>query len=179
MKMFEDKKYTGPLGEFLENCKPHRIESIYNKEYRYIKQIIWDDELNEKFGSTREGYEKFKNDRSIPGNMSYGGEIDLRIRYDRDSGLPLGYMTETKLTSNESYKIMQEQFDNALKKTKEILDVKDEESFMYWLNNERPPFGGWRRGANETISAIQHLEKIIKDYNEDEEFKSFLDKIKQ
>lgn len=33
MKMFEDREFNGPLAEFLENCKPHRVEAIYNTEH--------------------------------------------------------------------------------------------------------------------------------------------------
>jgi hypothetical protein len=171
-KTFEEKEHTGVLSEFLENIKPHRIEAIYNKEYRYIAQIIWDDELNEKYGSKREGYERFKSEQ--PGYVTHSGEIDLRVWRDHN-GEELGYMTETKLNSNESYKIINEQFHGALKKTKEILDVKDHEAFDYWLNNE---VNSTFRGPNECISAIKRLQSIIERYNEDMEFRAYLDKIK-
>ena len=181
MKLFEDREYNGVLGEYLENCKKYRVEAIYNTEYRYIKEIIWDTEAQEKFGSDRAGYEKFKADKDYPGNLSYSGEIDLRIRYDKENGSPLGYITESKRTSNDNYKHMLKQLEGAKAKMFEILGVKDTEIFNYWLEEYVGDlFGFSRKGANETIYAIEKLEEIITKYNdpEEKEFKQFLDKIK-
>jgi hypothetical protein len=178
MKKFEDLQYKGIFSEYLNNCKPHRVESIYNKQYRYIKEIIWDDERNEKYGNTRAGYDRFNQEDSLNGLMSYSGEIDLRVLNDRETKEPLLYMTETKCSSNESYMIIFEQYQHALNKLQELLEVTDTESLNYWLNECRPSFTNYSRGANETISAIQSLEEIYNDYNEDEEFRSFIDKIK-
>jgi len=181
MNMFKEENYNGPLREYIINALPYRVEAIYNTEYRYIKEIIWDTEAQEKFGSGREGYEKFKQDKSYPGNLSYSGEIDLRIRYDRENGLLLGYITESKRTSNDNYKHMVKQFEDAKEKMFEILGVKDTEAFNYWLEEYTGGlFGFSRKGANETISAIETLEGIITKYNdpEEQEFKQFLDKIK-
>lgn len=180
MKMFEEENYNGPLSEYIINALPHRVEAIYNKEYKYIKEIIWDTEAQEKFGSTREGYEKFQQDENYPGGMSYGGCIDLRVRTDREGNI-LGYMTESKRTSNDNYKHMVKQFNDAKTKTFEILEVKDIKAFNYWLEEYASGlFGFSRAGANETISAIQELEEIITRYNdpEEHEFRQFLDKIK-
>lgn len=174
MKMFEDKEFNGPLKDFLDSCKPHRVESIYNKEYKYIKEIIWDEEKNNKYGNTRKGYDSYK--QEIEGTASYSGEIELRVT--KKDGQIVGYFTETKLSSNEHLNLIFVQYQLALEKTKEILKVKDKNSFMYWLTNERPPFGGFKMGTNEIVGAIQNLESIIRDYNEDEEFKRYLDKIK-
>ena len=169
---FEKRYLNGPLKEYLERCKPHRIESIYNTEYKYIKEIIWDTEAQEKFGDDRSGYEKFKNDSNYPGNISYSGEIDLRIRTAKD-GTILGYLTEKKMTRNDSYLIIQKNLEDAKEKTIEILQVKDIKNFDYWLEGKMYSSSG----ANEMISSIEVLESIITTYAYDEDFKSYLDKI--
>lgn len=150
-----------------------------NTEHKYIKEIIWDTEAQEKFGSTREGYERFKMDKDYPGSMSFSGEIDLRIRTDREGNV-LGYMTESKRTNNDNFNHMLEQYNLARAKLMEILEVKDKENFEYWLEEEAPFRVSMRMGANETISAIESLERIINKYNDPDEveFKSFIDKIK-
>jgi len=175
MFQFEEKEFNGPLGQYLENCKPHRTEAIFNKEYKYIKEIVWDDDLNEKHGSTREGYEQFKAEN--PGYISYGGEVDLRTWYDHN-GEVLGYLTETKKTSNDNYVILKKQFEDAKDELYRILDVKDRENFNYWLEEEVPLHTSFRLDTNNVIENICELENIITKYKEDEEFKNFLDKIK-
>lgn len=178
-KKFEDKDFNGVFAEFLENCKPHRVEAIYNTEYKYIKEIIWDDEANEKFGSSRTGYEKFKNDKDYSGSMSHGGTTDLRVRTDKDGNI-LGYMTESKRTNNDNYEHMLKQYELAKAKLIELLDVKDLTNFEYVLEEFSPFRVSMRMGANETIDAIEGLERIYTMYNhpDETEFKDFIDKIK-
>jgi|SaaInl8_200m_RNA_FD_contig_81_619839_length_10764_multi_4_in_0_out_0_8 hypothetical protein len=175
MFKFEDKTFTGPLAEFLENCKPHRVEAIYNTDYRYIKEIIYDTEAEERYGRSRAGYEQYGLEN--PGSMSFSGEIDLRIRTDIDGNV-LGCMTETKRTNNDNFTHMVKQYDDAKAELIKLLDVKDIENFNYWLEEAAPFRVSTRMGANETISAIEDLELIYETYNEDEDFKKFLDKIK-
>ncbi len=176
MRMFEDRKFTGPLAKYLENCQPYRVEAIYNTEYKYIKEIIWDDELQDKFGNTRAGYDKLKNDRNIKGGFDFGGQTDLRVRTYEDK--IIGYMTETKKTQNDDFKILLKQYEDAKKEMYKILKVKDTDTFDYYLENNNISFSFSRSGANETISSIETLEEIITEYNDDPVFKRFLDKIK-
>jgi hypothetical protein len=161
-----EKENTGPLKEHIENCEADRIEAIYNKQYRYIKEIIWDTEAEEKYGTDRAGYEKFKQDTK--GYSTYSGEIFLR----EVDGV---YFTEEKLSYNKKLSAMYKEKDKALEKTKEILGVKDNEAFEYWINNNIPH--SFTTGANEVISYINSLEELISKYNEDEEFKHFFDKV--
>lgn len=173
LKKFEDREFNGPLAEYINNCKPHRVEAIYDTEYRYIKEIVYDEEKQSRYGSSREGYERYK--RDMEGYASYSGELDLRVQKSRE-GEVLGYFTESKLTSNESYKIMMQQYDMALSETKKILGVNDDEAFMFWLETEFS--WGFRNGANEIISGIEKLEGIIARYESDHDFKRFIDKVK-
>jgi len=173
MIKFEDEKHTGPLKEFLEECKEHRIEAIYNYDYRYIKEIIYDDELEKKYGNSRTGYEKFKNNE--PGNMSYSGEVSLRTRVDKDDNI-LGYMTERKLNNNDKLNTIFEIYKNAEIRFREILKITSPETFDYWFYNL-----GWtdeHLDVNNLINKIKRLERILFDYNEDMEFRNFINKIK-
>jgi len=175
----EKEKYNGPLKEYILNASHYRNNASYNKEYKYIKEIIWDNEAQEKFGNTRDGYEKFRNDESYPGGISYSGEIDLRIRTDVETGDVLGYLTESKKTMNDDFEHMIKQFEDAKAKTFEILGVKDVETFNFWLEEYAGGiFGFSRSGANETIIAIETLESIIIEYDKSKKFKKFIDKIK-
>lgn len=180
MKKFEDIENTGPLAKFLDACKPHRIEAIYNTEYRFIKEIVWDTEAEEKFGTDRAAYEAWsKTDKGYERgalDMSYSGKVDLRVLTERSSGKPVAYVTETKLDRNKSQELMHQQFELAKEEVYKILNVANLSSFNYWFEEQN--IYDWRGGANEIISSIEHLELIIKKYNKDEEFRSFIDKIK-
>ena len=172
MMLFEDRTFNGPLKKYLEECKIHRKESIYNKEYRYIKEIIWDDELQAKFGKTREGYDKYKNDYSIKGHVAYGGFNDLREITD-DNKI-IGYLLETKKSNNESYTELIKILNNAKQATINLLNIKDLVAFDYYLDTRG---FNYYNSTNELIGKIEKLEEIIDDYNNEEDFKLYLDKI--
>ena len=169
--LFKNTTYSGKLGEFLNKIENHRTEAIYNKEYRYIKQIIYDDELQEKYGSTREGYERYK--RDLSGYASYSGEIDLRVQTDRD-GVILGYFTEAKKKVNDPLSEIEKIYEDAKQEFFNILGCTDTEALEYWLSDKihiNP------MEANSYLYGVKKLEIILKDYEEDEEFKVFLDKL--
>ena len=167
-------QYKGLLAEFLENCRIHRVEAIYNYEYRYIKEIIYDDEFNEKFGSTREGYENWKKEKT-PGGISFSGEVSLRTVTDKDK--IIGYVSESKRRENTSYMEMKKQFEEAYSKMCEIINVKDKSSFDYWFESS-----GYKHNiteANKFILAIEKLEELIFIYDNNSKFKKLIDKIKE
>ena len=173
MLNFENKSFKGPLKDYLEECKKYRIESIYNRKYRYIKKIIFDTELENKFGNTRMGYEKYKNDYSIIGNVAFGGYNDLREITDDKNNI-IGYILETKLSKNEHFNKIIKIVKKAKEKTIEILKVTDVKSFNYYLNEI-----GFNiyNDTNSLIDKIKKLENIIEDYQTDKDFKLYLDKI--
>lgn len=165
---------TKYLQEFIDNCQKERIEAIYNAEYKYIKEIIWDDEKNNQYGTTREGYENFKQDNN--GSISHSHEIYLRENKDIKTKETLGYLIESKRTSNDNYNIMYDNFKKAKEKFIEMLEVEDTEAFEYWLESYTSIY---LAKANEIINSIKTLDNILIKYNEDKEFKRFIDKIKQ
>jgi len=166
-------KNTGPLKEFLEECDEHRLEAIYNYDYRYIKEIIYDEDLEKKYGNTRKGYEEFK--KNEPGTMSYN-DTYLRTRRDKEGNI-LGYMSEKALKTNDKLNMIAEIYERAELKFREILGVTCPESFNYWFDSL-----GWydeKLDVNNLINRIKRLEGILTSYDEDENFRSFIDKIKK
>lgn len=161
-----------PFQEYLDKAKENKIESIYNYEYKYIKEIIWDTEKQLKFGNKREGYERFNTkDKSV----SYSGVSSLRTVTDSANNSPvIGYVLETRLTQNDAYLRMKEQYDLAKNKLYKILEVKDTESFDYWFEQ----IIGYPSSENSILSHIREFGNILEQYANDDEFRKFLDKIK-
>ena len=167
-------KNIGPLKEFLEECDEHRLEAIYNYDYRYIKEIIYDEDLEKKYGNTRKGYEQFK--KNELGTISYGGDVSLRTREDKEGNI-IGYMSEKSLKNNDKLNMIAEIYERAELKFREILGVTCPESFNYWFDSL-----GWydeKLDVNNLINRIRQLEGILTSYKEDKEFRSFIDKIKK
>lgn len=174
MKMHEKQEFNGPLGKFLEETKQYRIPSIYNYEYRYIKEIIWDTEKQELYGSERAGYEKYKQD-NLRTNVSFSCVHSLRT-CTLDNEIQ-GYIVESKKSTNENFNELYNIYNKARTELYTILDVKDKESFDYYID-EHVITSEFNLSENSIISRIKTLEKLIKEYNEDEYFKKVLDKIK-
>lgn len=169
-KLFEDKQFCGPLADMLNKCKLYRTDAIYNEQYRYIKEIIWDDEYQEKYGITRKGYERFKDDH--PGSISFGGKISLRSVTNNGT---VKYFTQEKKEYNTSLSEMINIYEESKDKMYEILNVKDINTFDYWFD-DYTDFSF--HCPNVIIDNIKELEDIINKYNTDDKFKTFIDKIK-
>lgn len=165
---------NSPLSKFIEKCQEHRIESIHNNEYKYIKEIIWDTVAQEKYDCTRKGYDEYRKNNAV--RVSHSGKVSLReITIDDEV---VGYITETKRNNNPDYNIIYSQYELAKKELFKILDVKDIDNFNYWLMEEVSNHSGYGSCENTIISSIKCLEKIIISYNKDSSFKKYIDKIK-
>ena len=168
-----NKNYSGPLGDFLNEIESHRTDAIYNYEYKYIKEIIWDDVKNEKYGITRAGYDKFKNEE--PGYMTYSGETIIRTNIDRDGDV-LGYMTETKRKINDSLNEIFEIYVRALDRFCELVESSEDTSTLKWWLDKKIHIDTME--ANTYLYAVKKLETFLYEYNECPEFKTFIDKVK-
>ena len=71
------------FGEFV-NKKSDPFE-----RYRYIKEIVWDDEAQEKYGDSRAGFERFKKDMAR--SRSTNTVVDLIVITDEE-GNPIRYV---------------------------------------------------------------------------------------
>jgi len=166
------KPRNTPLGSFLQEIEEHRGEAIYNTTHRYIKEIIWDDEKNKKYGDTREGYERYKRDSN--GYMSYSGVVSLREETDKDNNI-IGYMTEQKRQTNEPLKEIQEIYDRAVDKFCELVGgSSDSKVLKWWLDDNIHR----DTQANTYMYGVKSLEEYLDEYSWNEEFKEFIDKIK-
>jgi len=178
MKMFEDKKFNGAMASFLTECQDHRIPSIYNTKYRYVKEIIYDTAAEEKYGTSRAGYDEWKNTKKYDQSTSlgYSGVTSVRTLSDYKTGEALEYILETKETTNDSLTKMLNILEKAEEEFYKILKVTSFDTFNFWFSDQYDMMG--RLEANGIISRIEKLESIIRDYNEDEEFRDFINKIK-
>jgi hypothetical protein len=177
IKMHEDKEFTGPLAKFLEETKQYRIPSIHNEEYSYIKEIIWDSAKQSKYGKERSGYEEFKQDSLKNGlNIGFSGIHSLREVKDKHDNI-IEYVLESKKTENNNLNELIRIYNDAREELYTILDVKDKETFDYYVDYNIIE-GYFRLEANTIIDRLKDLEKMINEYNSDEFYKRYIDKIK-
>ena len=157
--------------QYLTLVDNHRVEAIYNNSYRYIKDIIWDDEKNIKYGNTRKGYDKYKSESK--GYMSFSGEVSLRVETDKDNNI-LGYMIEEKKQINEPLLEIYKIWDDSKKSFFELLGASDPSLLEYWLDDK---INVDIRCPNSFKGAIKELYDIIEEYNLNSDLKRFLDKL--
>lgn len=166
------------LNEILEQMNEVRVEAIYNKEYRYIKEIVWDDEANKKYGTSREGYEQYQKDNT---NLyaTFTNIESLRRMQTRDANkTDVKYFIEAKREVNTQLGQMFDLYNKARAELVKILNVKDEEAFNYYIDEHVIGSGDFRLGANELKSRVTRLIQFVDDYNNDEYLKRVIDKIK-
>lgn len=158
------------LDKYLKDLESHRTEAIYNYSYKYIKEIIWDDEKNEKYGDSRLGYDKFRKD--VRTSVSYSGVTSLR-EITIDNGI-VGYISETKNQINYPLLEISEIWKSAREEFIRELGATDTRAIDFWLDDKI--YIDYTE-ANSYRSAIMELKDIIKDYNYDEDFRFFIDKL--
>lgn len=143
--------------------------------YQYIKSIAYD-VAQSKYGTSREGYEQFKKD--FPDfQISFSGVHSLReVTYKNDI---VGYIIETKETQSEKFKELNFEF----KKAKDILyrelNVVDTESFDTFIDMRLNGYTDKCIYSDSVYKRIMVLEDILYEYYDSEDFKNFIDKIKQ
>ena len=134
--------------------------------YEYFKTTVKDDERNHKYGTSRAGFDEFKKENQ---NIDYPGSVSYRVHND-------GFVLETRIhNSNELALRSKELYDSYYQDVLKALDVKDKDSFSFYVDNIQIL----------EMSSFQHykglssaLDEILKRYSEDDDFKNFLDKIK-
>jgi hypothetical protein len=122
--------------------------------------------------STRLGFEEYK--QTLPKNwkLEHSGVISLRTI--TENGVIVGYVKETKLTTNSKWERYHKLYDKAYDTFKSMLGVVDHTTFDYWFYDKYSrPFE-----INSFIPAINNFKKFTSIYNTDEDFKIFVDKIK-
>jgi len=188
MMSLKDKRLTKPkfpdtpIGKLLDKADKIKYDKIYNYEYSYFlktpKGMVSDTETNHKYGNTREGYEKWKNDNPDLG-MSYSGVVSVREMYKIDNQSDIvGYMFERKLPDKPWLDEIDKLFDEAWQEFCTELDVSDFDSVEYFLFTDIS--SDWRNTGEDRISKFKILLSTIEKYNDPDEtdFKKLFDKIK-
>lgn len=160
------------MKQFIEMIESHRKEAIYNYSYKYIKEIIWDDEKNEKYGDGRVGYEIFTQENEV--SVSFSGIESLRKVYDMDNNVK-SYILETKKEVNDPLMEIIDIYNSAVDYFCNKLGSTDSKILRWWIdsNIEVNP-----REVNSYLSAVKELNSYLIDYEIYEDFRLFIDKIK-
>jgi hypothetical protein len=167
------------IKDYKNQIKNIRKDNIYNYEYEYWKgdktHLEKDLKATKLFGVSRKGYEKYKecNPDSI---IDYGGVVSLREVTDSVSGETIGYITERKLSDKPHIDEAKKIFASSVDYVKEFLKVEDTEAFMYYLAQEIL-IQDFNTTVDNILHQIDNLETLLEEYQEDEEFRKFFDKI--
>ncbi len=164
----------------LENIKKDinniRKKTIYNYKYEYWmgneKNLTNDNHKNKIYGEDRKGYEQFKND--FKGDIGYGGYISFR-GLEKDGEL-VGCILERKISNNPHVDAAKGLYDQALQETIDILDVKDKISFDYYVREHILEMG-YSNSVDNYSRAVERLIELVENFNEDPEFKTYINKI--
>lgn len=172
------ENYNGVLGEYLKECDLQDREPIYSFRYKYIKEIVWDDEKNIKYGDSRDGYEKFKHSNEyIRKDTSDSFYVVLKETEDKVTRESTGYTIETKSINLKNQDKLKELVSNAQLECMSLLGIKSP-SFLFWLNGYSGYGGTYINSIDAARHKIKFLIGIIEDYAVQEDFKDFIDKFK-
>jgi hypothetical protein len=143
--------------------------AIYNYEYSYLDENMQN--LN-KTDSSREGFELFKSRLPKGYKIEHSGVISLRPV--TNEGQIISYVMETTKQVNTQWNILHETYKLAYVDFKEVLEVKDHNTFDYWFEDRYgTPFE-----VTSFVHAVEKLKSLVKEYKDDEDFKALVDKVK-
>jgi hypothetical protein len=164
---------------YLKEIQAIRKDSLNNYEYTYFNKtnngMEYSVDVNRYFGTDRAGYEKFKQEN--PDSYVDHPTTSLRSVVDRISGKTVGFITEKTLSSTPMRDEAKRLFDLQLEEVIRYLEVKDLDSFMYYIDEKTTTFD-----FNDSVeiyrNKLSSLIDIIDEYENDEEFRKYLNKIK-
>lgn len=161
-------------------------KTIYNYDYKYydLKMssqgdiLVPNEDANEKFGNSRKGYELFKKEHREDLSIGYSGEISLRDVYIRDTNEVIGYVQEKKKSMRPYVEKAQEIYEEIYNNIVKELCVKDINTFNYFIEKDGPGYDLFEKDPIILIkSKASYLIELLENYNDDEDFREFLDKI--
>ena len=179
--IIESAKIQHDLYNKIEAVKNLDMSTIYNYKYTYWNVTEYgmdlDNESNIIYGNKREGYENFKSD-NIEKIVSPAGKISLRTVTDRDNREIQGYITEEKLSNQPYIDNAREIYELALEEVKNLLGVQDVESFMYYIDQNISSYNFFDSSETHHFkNSIEGLINLIEEYEYDEKFRKYFDKI--
>lgn len=173
------------LKEKLKVVKEIDRKTVYNYKYKYWNVTENGMELDVKaantYGEDRDSYEKYKTDIREGRTgviIDDSGKVSLRAVIDTNTKETIGYVTEEKLSNKPYVDNVKEIYETALEDVKEFLGVQDIDSFLYYINHNIASFDFY--GTSETLSYERSLEgliELIEEYDYDEEYKKYIDKV--
>jgi len=155
---------------------------VFNYNYKYWSgdesHMFLNKDIQEKFGNSREGFENFKNESlsSENVNISHSGYVSLRTITNKKDNKIIGYVSEEKVRNNSHYKEAENIYNSHFKQFIKLLNVQDEESLNYYLDSKYIDFS-FVPNLNSYLQKSEQLNIILNDYEYDEEFQKFFDKI--
>ena len=168
------------IKQYIKKASEIERENAYNYKYTYWATtpngMILDTEKNHKYGSTRDGYECWKNEAPREYTVSYGGVVSLRSVHDRSQdNLIVAYITEEKLSDNSWLKEFEVIADECFIKLCELLEVKDIENFKYFIFSD---LGLFKDSKMYIHAKLDKMYDVYEEYQFDEDYKALIDKIK-
>lgn len=175
---------TNLIDTYEKKANKIKHDNIYNYKYTYMIKtpngMREDTERNHKYGTTRDGYEKWKTEEKGL-TAGYSGRVSLREitdyqRKDENGIAPVvGYIIEEKLSDYPWQQEIAALATEAFDKLCEELEVVDKEMFEYVLWED---FGLYKDYGQELSAKLSRISSMYEKYQEDEEYKKFIDKIK-
>jgi uncharacterized protein YjcR len=167
--------------EIMTEFKNLKKDTTYNYEYRYLREDIYgsfliDSNLCNTYGEERKGYDNLRKDLvNKIDSVEYSGIISLRKIYSKIPEYEDIFIMERKIPE-ETYR---DRLIALEKKAKlfiiEELEVVDINSFEYFLSDKL--HFSFKTEADVTFRNISVYLDILEEYQEDEEFRNFFDKI--
>jgi len=166
------------LKHFLNENNVIRTKKNYDYDYDYYlcvdDVIVLNKKSNTKYGSSRDGYERWKRENQTS-QVGYAGDISAREIIDRNTKKTQGYIFEKKRFSTEYQEKQDEIFDCAWKYFCELFEIKDEKAIEFFILQDVEL--AWTQ-SEQTGFKIRALIEAYTNYNEDELYRYVFDKIK-
>jgi len=165
---------------FIQEAEDASKKSIWDYKYEYFGTNVTGDLIKDHsacilYGEDRKGYEKYKKEHPKL-YITYSGEISLRNIKNSKTNETVGYITEEKVNNPEHLETAKNAYEKQFKEVIRFLGIKDVKNFQYYLNSICTDWE-FTTSIQQYIRGIDCLNNIVNDYLEDEDYKSYLDKI--
>lgn len=179
-KLFKKQfKPKNVIDFYLKKADKIKHDNIYNYAYTYClktpRGMLLDDSLNHKYGSSRKGFEQWKEDNPDL-NATYNNNVSLRsIKHRSDYSRTVGYVLEEKLSDTPWQDEIKQLADECFEELCGSLNVVDKENFEYFVFND---VGGFEDYSHELIEKLRTMVHVFEEYQSNEEYRKLIDKIK-
>ena len=167
------------MKNYLKEIEKISKEDAWNYEYDYFtidgENLIKNSQVAEYFGKSREGFEKYR-EENPDSRISYSGEISLRAVFDRENDKVIGYITEKKIKNPKYLEKAKRLYEKQKEEVIKCLNIADIKNFNYYLDIYLVDFD-FNTNINTYARKISKLLDLVENYENDDDFKDFFDKI--